>query len=329
MFSGIGKTARGAGTRRRRGHPLRQCRIRARARAAARRSPPARVATRRHLAPRQSGRRCPDPRQDRHRQVREQVRHSDQPRACGLCAGGEAARARRSPASTCISAARSPSSSRSTRPLRCCPISCEPCAPMAMHISHVDLGGGLGIPYRDDNEPPPHPRRLCRYGQARDARSRLHVDLRAGAVDRRQCRHPGDACALPEARRAKTFVIVDAAMNDLIRPTLYDAHHDIWPVREPPPGAPPHRGRRGGAGVRIRRFLGARSGPGRARAGDLIAVMTAGAYGAVQAGTYNTRPLVPEVLVREGEWALVRPRLGDRRPDRARSRLSAVALSSR
>ena len=60
-------------------------------------------------------------------------------------------------------------------------------------IEHVDLGGGLGIPYRDDNEPPPHPGRLCGAGQARHAGPRLHADLRAGPADRRQCRHPGDA----------------------------------------------------------------------------------------------------------------------------------------
>ena len=69
----------------------------------------------------------------------------------------KAAGHRRSPASTCISAARSPSSRRSTTPSRCCPISCARCAPTATRSAHVDLGGGLGIPYREDNEPPPHP----------------------------------------------------------------------------------------------------------------------------------------------------------------------------
>ena len=105
---------------------------------------------------------------------------------------------------------------------------------------------------------------------------------------------------------AKTFVIVDAAMNDLIRPTLYEAHHDIRPVAEPAPGAAPDRRRRGRPGLRDRRFPGARPRPGRSpQPGDLLAVMTAGAYGAVQAGTYNTRALVPEVLVerrRMGRW---------------------------
>jgi diaminopimelate decarboxylase len=109
---------------------------------------------------------------------------------------------------------------------------------------------------------------------------------------------------------AKNFVVVDAGMNDLIRPTLYDAHHDIRPVREPALGR--------------RRIVADVVGPvcesgdyfalGRElaapEAGDCLALMTAGAYGATQSGTYNSRPLVPEVLVRNDEWALVRPRQG-------------------
>ena len=108
---------------------------------------------------------------------------------------------------------------------------------------------------------------------------------------------------------AKTFVIVDAAMNDLIRPTLYEAHHEIQPVTEPVPG-----GRRTVADVvgpvcESGDFLALDRELVEPEPGDLLAVMTAGAYGAVQAGTYNTRPLIPEVLVRDSEWALVRPRL--------------------
>jgi len=97
-------------------------------------------------------------------------------------------------------------------------------------------------------------------------------------------------------------------MNDLIRPTLYDAHHDIRPVREPAAGR-----RRIVADVvgpvcesgdyfALERELAA------PEAGDYLALMTAGAYGATQSGTYNSRPLVPEVLVRKDEWAMVRPR---------------------
>ena len=109
---------------------------------------------------------------------------------------------------------------------------------------------------------------------------------------------------------AKNFVIVDAAMNDLIRPTLYEAHHDILPVR---------RGRDRDAAMITADVVGPVCETGdylaldrklpEPKAGDLLAIMTAGAYGAVQSGTYNTRPLVPEVLVKGDQYAVVRPRV--------------------
>jgi diaminopimelate decarboxylase len=98
-------------------------------------------------------------------------------------------------------------------------------------------------------------------------------------------------------------------MNDLIRPTLYEAHHDIRPVREPDPLARRIVADVVGPVCESGDFLALDRDMAEPRPGDILAVMSAGAYGAVQAGTYNTRPLVPEVLVREGEWALVRPRL--------------------
>jgi diaminopimelate decarboxylase len=175
-------------------------------------------------------------------------------------------------------------------------------------ISHVDVGGGLGVPYREDNEPPPDPDAYAAIvkGATKNLGCRLVLEPgrlivgNAGILVTRvlYVKH-GDA---------KTFVVVDAGMNDLIRPTLYDAHHDIRPVREPPSGS-----RRivtdvvgpvceSGDFFALDRELAA------PQAGDCLALMTAGAYGATQSGTYNSRPLVPEVLVRKQEWALVRPR---------------------
>ena len=151
--------------------------------------------------------------------------------------------------------------------------------------------------------------RLCGSGQARHQGSRLHPDLRAGPPDRRQCRHPGDAGAVREARRGETFVIVDAAMNDLIRPTLYDAHHEIRPAVEASPAAPRIVADVVGPVCEFGDFLALDRDMPAPQPGDLLAVMSAGAYGAVQAGTYNTRALVPEVLVHEAQWALVRPRV--------------------
>ena len=116
-----------------------------------------------HLDPRQSGRRRQDPRQDLHRQVGEQVRHSAaSKRPRGLCARRQAAGHRASPASTCISAARSPISARSTTRSRCWRDFVTVLRGDGHTISHVDLGGGLGIPYREDNDPPPRAAGLCR-----------------------------------------------------------------------------------------------------------------------------------------------------------------------
>ena len=180
-------------------------------------------------------------------------------------------------------------------------------------IEHVDLGGGLGIPYRGDNDPPPDP---AAYAQVvkRATRSldcmlifepgRLLVG-NAGVLVTQVLyvkRNPSDAAA-------KTFVIVDAAMNDLIRPTLYDAHHDLRPVKEGAPDAPRIVADVVGPVCETGDYLALDRDMVAPAPGDLLAVMTAGAYGAVQAGTYNTRPLVPEVLVKGARFAVVRPRI--------------------
>src|ERR1700754_4785550 len=108
---------------------------------------------------------------------------------------------------------------------------------------------------------------------------------------------------------AKNFVIVDAAMNDLVRPTLYEAHHDIRPVTEPPPNAARIRADVVGPVCETVDYLALDRDLVEPARGDLLSIMTAGAYGAVQAGTYNTRALVPEVLVRDDQYAVVRPRI--------------------
>jgi diaminopimelate decarboxylase len=175
-------------------------------------------------------------------------------------------------------------------------------------ISHIDLGGGLGIPYREDNDPPPHPDAYAAMVK------RATRDLDCTLIFEPGRLIVGNAGILVtrvlylKAGEAKTFVIVDAGMNDLIRPTLYEAHHDIRPVREPDPGAPRIVADVAGPVCESGDFLALDRDMAAPAPNDLLAVMTAGAYGAVQAGTYNTRALVPEVLVREGEWALVRPR---------------------
>jgi diaminopimelate decarboxylase len=176
-------------------------------------------------------------------------------------------------------------------------------------ISHLDLGGGLGIPYREDNEPPPHPDAYAALVK------RATRDLGCTLIFEPGRLIVGNAGILVtrvlylKGGETKTFVIVDAAMNDLIRPTLYEAHHDIRLVCAADPDARRIIADVVGPVCESGDFLALDRDLPEPRPGDLLAIMSAGAYGAVQAGTYNTRPLVPEVLVREGEWALVRPRL--------------------
>jgi diaminopimelate decarboxylase len=176
-------------------------------------------------------------------------------------------------------------------------------------ISHIDLGGGLGIPYRNDNDPPPSPEAYAEVVKraTRDLDCRLIFEPGRLIV--------GNAGILVtrvlfvKHGEAKNFVVVDAAMNDLIRPTLYDAYHEIWPVREGATSARRIRADVVGPVCESGDFLGLDRDMPEPPDGALLAVMTAGAYGAVQAGTYNTRALVPEVLVNGDQWAIVRPRL--------------------
>ena len=175
-------------------------------------------------------------------------------------------------------------------------------------IERLDLGGGLGIPYTRSNEAPPLP-----------------VDY--GAMIKRTLGHLGCEIEIEPGRlisgnsgvlvsqviyvkngEGRDFLILDAAMNDLVRPSMYDAHHDIVAVAEPPAGAPSH------AFDVVRPVCETGDTFARARdlpllaAGDLVAFRSAGAYGAVMASEYNTRPLVPEVLVSGDQFAVIRAR---------------------
>jgi diaminopimelate decarboxylase len=175
-----------------------------------------------------------------------------------------------------------------------------------MHVERLDLGGGLGVPYFNQPEPPGPDEYAAMIGRATRG---LDVQLafepgrviaaNAGVlVARVQHVHQR-----PEGRR---FLVLDAAMNDLMRPAMYDAYHDIRPLRP-----------RAGTGITYD-VVGPVCETGdtftRDRTlapiepGDLIAFMSAGAYGAAMASEYNSRPLVPEVLVKGDQWALVRPR---------------------
>ena len=176
-------------------------------------------------------------------------------------------------------------------------------------IRHIDVGGGLGIPYNQDEAAPPAP--LVYAETVRRYLGDLGCELvlepgrlivgNAGILVTRV-----EYVKTPEQEGGKTFVIVDAAMNDLIRPTLYEAHHDVQPVNHS--NRPPITADIVGPVCETGDYLAlGRRLPGVAE-GDLLAVMTGGAYGAVMASTYNSRPLVPEVLVDGARWHVIRPR---------------------
>lgn len=175
-------------------------------------------------------------------------------------------------------------------------------------IDHLDLGGGLGVPYRDDNEPPPHPDAYAAIIKNRIRHLDAKLVLEPGRLLVANAGILVTEVIYVKEGEGKTFVIVDAAMNDLIRPTLYEAYHAVWPVREPGPATPRIIADIVGPVCESGDYLALNRDLPVLRTGDLVAIMSAGAYGAVQAGTYNTRPLVPEVLVRNNTHAIIRPR---------------------
>jgi diaminopimelate decarboxylase len=198
-------------------------------------------------------------------------------------------------------------------------------------VKRLDLGGGLGIAY--DGEQPPQPGRYAALVAETLGRLGCEIVLEPGRY------LVGEAGLLvTRVVRLKDgithrFAIVDAAMNDLARPALYGAYHRITPVREPQPSAPL-------APVEVvgpvcetaDTFARDRKLPP-LEAGDLLAIHQAGAYGAVMASTYNARLLVPEVMVKDGRFAVIRPRpsyddlLGrDRLPDWEAEREAARRL---
>jgi diaminopimelate decarboxylase len=175
-------------------------------------------------------------------------------------------------------------------------------------IDHIDFGGGLGVPYRDDNQPPPHPDAYAEIIRRRAGHLGVRVMFEPGRLIVANAGILVSEVIYVKEGDARNFLIVDAAMNDLIRPTLYDAFHEIFPVARQPDDAPRLAVDVVGPVCETGDYLGLDRDLPRLKAGDLIAVGTAGAYGAVQAGTYNSRLLVPEVLVKGDAFHIVRPR---------------------
>jgi diaminopimelate decarboxylase len=175
-------------------------------------------------------------------------------------------------------------------------------------LEHIDLGGGLGIPYALWEDPESyHPERYAAIVKARLAPLNCRLIFEPGRLIAGNAGILVTSVLFVKRGEAKTFVIVDAAMNDLVRPTLYGAHHEVLAVRT-------GQGNREitadvvGPVCETGDYLALSRKLPEPSPGDLLAIMSAGAYGAVQAGTYNSRLLVPEVLVNGSQYALVRPR---------------------
>jgi len=175
-------------------------------------------------------------------------------------------------------------------------------------IRHLDLGGGLGVPYRGGNDIPPSPQEYAQVVRETVGSLGLKIVLEPGRMIVANAGILVARVIYAKRGRDKTFTVVDAAMNDLIRPTLYEAHHDIWPVMA-------ERGRQEpivqdvvGPICETGDYLALDRKLPPLPADDLVAFMTAGAYGSAMSSTYNTRLLVPEVLVKDDAYAVVRPR---------------------
>jgi diaminopimelate decarboxylase len=175
-------------------------------------------------------------------------------------------------------------------------------------IEHLDLGGGLGVPYRSGNDIPPSPQAYAAVVRETVGDLGLKIVLEPGRMIVANAGVLVARVIYAKQGRDKTFTVVDAAMNDLIRPTLYEAEHEIWPVSEAVSRKAPILQDVVGPVCETGDYLALNRRLPPLEAGELIAFMTAGAYGAVMSSTYNSRLLVPEVLVKGEHHAVVRPR---------------------
>lgn len=175
-------------------------------------------------------------------------------------------------------------------------------------IEHVDVGGGLGIPYKDDKNPPPEPDAYAAIVKQQLSELGCRIITEPGRLIVGNAGIMVTEVIYIKDGGEKTFVIVDAAMNDLIRPTLYEAHHEVRPVKISAANAPRIRADIVGPVCETGDYLALDREMALPKPGDLLAVGSAGAYGAVQSGTYNSRRLIPEVLVKGDAFHVIRRR---------------------
>jgi diaminopimelate decarboxylase len=178
-------------------------------------------------------------------------------------------------------------------------------------ISRLDLGGGLGVPYILNNEPPPDPSAYGRMATKVTGGLGCQLILEPGRLIAANAGILVTRVLYIKQGERKTFAIVDAGMNDLIRPALYDSHHEIVRVNEPSPDAAHIHYDVVGPVCETSDIFAADRDLAELKSGELVAILTAGAYGAVMSSAYNARPPAPEVLVKGDLWSVVRPRLDD------------------
>ena len=175
-------------------------------------------------------------------------------------------------------------------------------------IRRLDLGGGLGIPYTRDNQAPPLPSDYGAMVKRTLGHLGCEIEIEPGRLIVGNAGLMVSEVIYVKSGEGRDFLIIDGAMNDLIRPAMYDAYHDIVPVIEPGPGQEPALFDIVGPVCESGdTFAKGRKMPPVA-AGDLVAFRSAGAYGAVMSSEYNSRPLIPEVLVNKDQFAVIRRR---------------------
>ena len=175
-------------------------------------------------------------------------------------------------------------------------------------IRRVDVGGGLGIPYHPDDPEPPHPDLYAAVIERLIGPLDCEIVLEPGRLIVGNAGVLVSKVVYVKQTGNRSFIIIDGAMNDLVRPSMYGAYHHIVPVAEPAPGAEASPVDFVGPVCETGDTFAKERLSTPLASGDLIAIMSAGAYGAVMASSYNTRPLVPEVLVDGSRFAITRRR---------------------
>jgi diaminopimelate decarboxylase len=176
-------------------------------------------------------------------------------------------------------------------------------------IARADLGGGLGVPYRTDNEPPPDPEAYGRMVASATRGLDVSLIFEPGRLIAANAGVLVSSVVYVKRGEKKQFLILDAGMNDLMRPALYDAHHEIVPIAEPKADRTHAVYDVVGPVCETTDLFARDRDLPELKDGDLVAFLTAGAYGAVMSSAYNARPPAAEVLVKGDRWSVVRPRL--------------------